>query len=561
MRSPAVIASMHKILLSVLLSGFVMLAGCTNKSEFVKLSSSPVNGDEIDAQRTQFEDGYLRIFVSSNLDANGRAMDFGDEKDRPAMLLISAKFGRGTVASFAADADPEIPVLLYDIQAGKTMTSVVNNALLSEGVLIDPESLSKSPHLQIFVRGVPGDKAKWVTNLLEVATAEPAISIGMSLIPGASIAAGLSTKLGEMLSDEIQTTKKPWEEKTLLGLRADQGLFALDGRQFIVLLNSATMELQAPPQLSRCDVKSSPTGLCSIDGTSWNPAQAYVRFELDVTDFRSIKDFIGVAVSCEADERVWSEYRALLASGNLARKQLENERHIMARGDLLLAARRAQSDYSGVRYTARLLQFAQQYALLPTPNDAYWREHFADRAKPLDACIRSTAVRGQSQSAAIWESATALFAQVRSYPIWTSALAGNADPELPALRDAESALRRLKQLMTAGDIRNLDAQGLESLSNLDHQLTEMLQPSYLRMADKIEGETAALDSKLATLNGLARMTACLPCADLLRQKGEALKQAALATPASAPQIEAQPAAATIEPVASPAPEESASQQP
>lgn len=548
---------MRKILLSVLLSGLVMLAGCSSKSEFVKLSSSPVSGEEIDARRTQYEDGYLRIFVSSNLDANGRAMDFGNEKDRPAMLLISAKFGRGTVASFAADADPEIPVLLYDIQAGKTMTSVVNNALLSEGVLIDPESLSKSPHLQIFVRGVPGDKAKWVTNLLEVATAEPAISIGMSLIPGASIAAGLSTKLGSMLSEEIQTTKKPWEEKTLLGLRADQGLFALDGRQFIVLLNSATMELQAPPQLSRCDVKSSPTGLCLPGGKPWNPAQAYVRFELDVTDFRSIKDFIGVAVSCEADERVWSEYRALLASGNLARKQLENERHIMARGDLLLAARRAQSDYSGARYTARLLQFAQQYALLPTPNDAYWREHFADRAQPLDACIRSTAVRGQSQSAAIWESATALFAQARSYPVWTTALAGNVDPELPALRDAESALRRLKQLMTIGDIRNLDAQSVESLSDLDHQLTEMLTPSYQRMADKIEGEAAPLEAKLSTLNGLAKMTACAPCADLLRQQGEALKQAALAVPASAPVVDGNPAAGAAVPVMEPAPVQTA----
>ncbi|HEY1181052.1 MAG TPA: hypothetical protein VGE56_02015, partial [Rhodocyclaceae bacterium] len=336
-----VIGSMRKSLLSLVLAGLVFSAGCSSKSEFVKLSSSPVNADDVDASRRQYEDGYLRIFVSSNLDANGKAMNFGDEKDRPAMLLISAKFGRGTVASFAADADPEIPVLLYDIQAGKTMTSVVNNALLSEGVLIDPESLSKSPHLQIFVRGVPGDKAKWVTNLLEVATAEPAISIGMSLIPGASVAAGLSTKLGEMLSDEIQTTKKPWEEKTLLGLRADQGLFALDGRQFIVLLNSTTMELQAPPQLARCDVKNSPTGLCLPDGKPWTPAQAYVRFELDVTDFRSIKDFIGVAVSCEADERVWSEYRALLASGNLARKQLEYERQIMARGDLLLQVRRA----------------------------------------------------------------------------------------------------------------------------------------------------------------------------------------------------------------------------
>jgi hypothetical protein len=549
---------MRKSLLSLLLAGLVFSAGCSNKSEFVKLSSSPVSGEEMDASRTQYEDGYLRIFVSSNLDANGRAMDFGDEKDRPAMLLISAKFGRGTVASFAADADPEIPVLLYDIQAGKTMTSVVNNALLSEGVLIDPESLSKSPHLQIFVRGVPGDKAKWVTNLLEVATAEPAISIGMSLIPGASIAAGLSTKLGEMLSDEIQTTKKPWEEKTLLGLRADQGLFALDGRQFIVLLNSTTMELQAPPQLARCDVKKSPTGLCSPDGKPWAPAQAYVRFELDVTDFRSIKDFIGVAVSCEADERVWSEYRALLASGNLARKQLEYERQIMARGDLLLAARRAQADYSGARYTSRLLQLAQQYTLLATPNDAYWREHFIDRAQPLDACIRSVAVRGQSQNATIWESATALFAEARSYPAWTTPLAGNADPELPALRDTESAMRRLKQLMTVGDIRNLDTQSVESLSNLDHQLTEMLLPSYQQMADRIEGETAALDSKLGTLNGLAARTACSACAEALRQKGEALKQAAIAAPTSdVPSAEVAPAGDVAAPVVEPAPVETA----
>ncbi len=511
---------------SLLLIGLLCLSACGSKSEFVKLSSSPVSAEQTQADRQQYEDGYLRIFVSSNLDSNGRAIDFGKEKERPALLLISARFGRGTVASFAADVDPEIPVLLYDVQAGKTMSSVVSNALLTEGMLVDPASLSKSPHLQIFVRGVPADKARWVTNLLEIATAEPALKMGMSLIPGASVAAGLSTKLGDMLSDEIKTTNKPWEEKTLLGLRADQGLFSLDGRQFVVLLNSTTMELQAPPQLSRCDVKKSPTGLCLPNGDPWVPAQAYVRFELDVTDFRSIKDFIGVAVSCEAEERVWNEYRALLASGQIATKQLEYERHIMARGELLMAARRAQAEYTGPRYTSRLLEFAQRYALLPTPSEAdpYWREHFAHRAQPLDACIRTVAVRGQSQSAAIWESTTALFTQSRAYPAWAAALVDNDDAQLPVLRDAEATLKRLNQLRTMGDIRNLDAQSLESLDNLSHQLVQMLLPSYERIAENIAGGLAPLPERIAGLGTLAARTACAPCAAALTDMAAVLQQ-------------------------------------
>jgi hypothetical protein len=551
------------------LAGLLMLGACASKSEFVRLSSSPVNAEQVQSERQQYEDGYLRIFVSSNLDTNGRAIDFGKEDQRPAMLLISARFGRGTVASFAADVDPEIPVLLYDVQAGKTMSSVVSNALLTEGMLVDPASLSKSPHLQIYVRGVPADKAKWVTNLLEIATAEPALKLGVSLIPGGSVAAGLSTKLGDMLSDEIKTTNKPWEEKTLLGLRADQGLYSLDGRQFVVMLNSTTMELQAPPQLSRCDVKQSPTGLCLPDGSPWAPAQAYVRFELDVTDFRSIKDFIGVAVSCEAEERVWNEYRALLASGQIATKQLEYERHLMARGELLMATRRAQSEYSGARYTSRLLEFAQQYALLPTPDDAdpYWREHFMQRAQSLDACIRTTAVRGKSQSAAIWQSATALFGQSRAYPAWAAALAANDDPELPVLRDAESALQQVQHLRSMSDIRNLDVQSLDSLDNLDEQLSTMLLSTYRRVARRVATEDGPADARITTLNALAAQTPCAPCAELLSARAVELQPPpATAEPepvqaAETPTLPDAMPSATAEPVAAEQPEPAPAPEP
>src|SRR5690606_39908308 len=83
-----------------------------------------------------------------------------------------------------ADAEPEIPVLLYDVRSGKTQSSVVNNAMLTEGMLVDPESLSRSPHLQIFVRGVPADKATWVTDLLELATDESILKVGLNFVPG-----------------------------------------------------------------------------------------------------------------------------------------------------------------------------------------------------------------------------------------------------------------------------------------------------------------------------------------------------------------------------------------
>lgn len=500
-----------------------LLAACAPDNRFVKPVATPVAAEAVDAAAQKYEDGYLRIFVSSNLDANGRAMDFGGENDRPALLLISAKFGRGTVASFSADVDPEIPVLLYDVQSGKTLSSVVDNALLSEGLLIDPESLSRSPHLQIYVRGVPADKAKWVTDLLQLATAEPILSVGLNFVPGGGAVAGLSTKLGSMLSDEIKSTNKPWEEKTLLGLRSDEGLAALDGRQFVVLLNPTTIELQAPPELRRCDVKLSPTGLCNANGSAWVPAQAYVRFELDVTDFRSIKDFIGGGVSCEADERTWSEYRALLASGQLARRQTQYERQLLARGDLLLQMRRAQNEMTGPRYTSRLLQFAQQYALLPVPEDAYWKEHFDSRARQLDGCLRATAVRGQSQYAAIWDSATSLFEQAQAYPSWAATLAASGDPEAPVLRGAERELLKLNTLLSINEVRALDLQSLESLVNLQTQLQQMLVPSYRRIAERVADSPEPLEGKLARLNDLSARSACGDCKLVIAQRAEALR--------------------------------------
>jgi hypothetical protein len=503
----------------------LLAAGCASDGRFVKPLAAPVDATATAVDPSKYADGYLRIFVSSNLDTNGRALDFGPESERPAMLLISAKFGRGTVASFASDTEPEIPVLLYDVREGKTVSAVVDNALLSEGLLVDPESLSKSPHLQIVIRGVPADKAKWVTNLLEIATGEPVLKFGMGFVPGGQVVSGLSSKLGELLSDEIKTDKKPWEEKTLLGLRADEGLAALDGRQFVVLLNSTKVELEAPaPSLRRCERTLSPSGLCDAKGKPWMTAQAYVRFELDVTDFRSVKDFIGSAISCEADERVWGDYKALIGSGQLARRQAEYERHLLARGELLLAVRRANNESPTWRRAGRLLHFAQQAVLLPRPDDAYWTEHFRDRALQTEACIRTTASRSQSQYAAIWDSAVQLFTRAQSYPTWAQALAGSSDPESPALRDAERELTQLHQLMSITELRNLDSESLEGLSSLDAQLQTLLKPVYERVVESIADDSDTAEGKRQRLADLVTRSACTSCRELLAQRADALRQ-------------------------------------
>jgi hypothetical protein len=110
----------------------LLLTGCPSEQpRFVKPVAAPVDAGKADGPTSKYQDGYLRIFVSSNLDSTGKIMDFGKGEDKPAMLLISAKFGKGTVASFNANTEPEIPVLLYDVSTGKTQSAVVNNALLT----------------------------------------------------------------------------------------------------------------------------------------------------------------------------------------------------------------------------------------------------------------------------------------------------------------------------------------------------------------------------------------------------------------------------------------------
>lgn len=503
------------------------LTGCpSNQPRFVKPVATPIDAEHPSEPSSKFQDGYLRIFVSSNLDSTGKMLDFGKSEDKPAMLLVSAKFAKGTIASFSADTDPEIPVLLYDVRSGKTQSSVVNNAMLTEGMLIDPESLSRSPQLQIIVRGVPADKATWVTDLLQLATDEPVLKVGLNFIPGAAAFSPLSTKLGSMLSNEIKTTNKPWEEKTLLGMRTDEGLATLNGRQFIVLLNPSTIALEAPPKLLHCDTRGSLTGLCEGDGKPWVPKQAYVRFELSVTDFRSIKDFINLATSCEADERVWSDYRVLLASGQLARRQTEYERLLLTRGELLQQIKRSQGEYTGTRYVSRLLLHAQQYSLLHTPSDVFWSEHFADRATPLNACIRSTAVRGRTQYATIWDASTAIFARSAQYPVWASAIAAADDANSTPVREAESELMKVRRLLAAGELKSVDATSLKSLSDLNAQLESMLAAGYDRIARTLEANAAIPgDVRLAQIGTLASNTACVSCKAALQQKIEALRTA------------------------------------
>lgn len=516
------------------------LAGCGSDPRFVKPVATPVASDRAATAQSKYADGYLRIFVSSNLDTTGKMLDFGDKDQRPAMLLISARFGKGTVASFAKDAEPEIPVLLYDVQTGKTQSSVVNNALLTEGLLVDPESLSQSPQLQIYVRGVPADKARWVTDLLQVATAEPMLRVGMNFVPGGAAFSPLSTKLGDMLSEEIKTSNKPWEEKTLLGLRADQGLSQLDGRQFVVLLDPSTIDLKATPELRPCDLKRSATGLCLATGEPWVPAQAYVRFELNVTDFRSVKDFLGADPGCESDERTWGNYRALLASGQLARHQTEYERLILLRGDLLADIRRSQNEVSGAPYLGRVLMHAQQFALLPTPEDAFWQQHFKARAEQLNGCIRSTAIRGQTQLAQVWDSAVGVFRQLPSYPAWAETLATNADPEAPALRAAEEQLGTLTRVLEVSDVQQLDARSRQSLSEPAAQLQQMLAASYAAIAQQIVGSQQPAEQKSAQLRQLAVRTVCMSCRELLLTQASAVAAAAAPLPVPAPSSETEP---------------------
>ncbi len=523
------------LIASVLIA--LVTTGCPSQTHFVKPVATPIDADKTTGVGSKYEDGYLRIFVTSNLDSTGKMMDFGKGDDRPAMLLISAKFARGTVASFNANTDPEIPVLLYDVRTGKTQSTVVNNALLTDGMLIDPESLSKAPQLQIFVRGVPADKATWVTSLLQLATAEPVLNVGLNFVPGGAAFSPLSTKLGSMLSDEIKSTNKPWEEKTLLGLRSDEGLAALNGRQFVVLLDPSTAAPESPPKLFRCDTRGSLTGLCQGEGAGkpWVPNQAYVRFELSVTDYRSIKDFIGSGTTCEADERVWSDFRVLLTSGQLARRQTAYETDLLARGDLLTQIRRSYVEYSGARYASRLLLHAQQFALLQTPDDAYWNTHFRERAVPLDTCIRSAAVRGHTQYASIWDAATAIFAHAVQYPVWATALAASDEPDSAPLRGAESELVAVRRLLATGDLKNLDAPNLESLSSLTVQLETMLDTGYGRIASAIETRNEPIEARLSELNSLAEHTACGTCKVQLQQRVDALRAANVQTsPATAP---------------------------
>ena len=341
----------------------------------------------------------------------------------------------------------------------------------------------------------------------------------LAALAGAGAVTGLSTKLGDLLSEEIKSTNKPWEEKTLLGLRLHQGIAALDGHQFVVMLNSSTIELEAPaPALRRCSREGAAAGLCTADGKPWQPEQAYVRFELDVTDFRSVKDFLGSGIGCEASDRTWTDFRALLASGQLARRQTRYERHLLARGELLQQIRRAQEDRTGVPYEARLLDFAQQATLLPAPDDAYWTAHFRDRAQQLDQCLRHQAVQGRTQYVTIWDDAQALFQRSTGYPAWSKALARNKKPDAPVLRDAEDSLREVLRLRALPGLSRLPDAQLESLMSLESQLTGMLRPGYARIIRAQADGDAELTAQRKVLRALAAQTACTECATLLEAR-------------------------------------------
>lgn len=242
---------------------------------------------------------------------------------------------------------------------------------------------------------------------------------------------------------------------------------------------------------------------------------------------------------------MWSDYRLLLASGQLARRQTEYERHLLMRGELLMQIKRSQAEYTGARYVSRLLWHAQQYALLPTVNDAYWNEHFADRAKPLNGCIRSTAVRGRTHYASIWDAATEIYARTTQYPVWANTIAATDDANSAAIREAEHELVKVRRLLAMGDLKSVDSVTLKSLTDLTRQLEQMLEVGYARVAKTIEADAGVTpEQRIAKLTAIGEQTACVICKSMLTQRADA-QRAALVPIVETPAVTSTGAPATM----------------
>jgi hypothetical protein len=256
-----------------------------------------------------------------------------------------------------------------------------------------------------------------------------------------------------------------------------------------------------------------------------------------------------------------------VGSGQLARRQADYERHILARGDLLLGVRRSQAEFAGNAYVNRLLLHAQQYSLLVTPDDAYWKAHFANNARQLDNCIRMAAAGGRSSAAELWDQSTEIYAKRTTYPAWAEALAATEDPESSALLAAERELLALQRLLAIDELQNLERQSRSSLTGLGLQLEHMLLQFYQRLAASLEQDTGPGSTSVAQLQNLASLSACEACKLLLLERAawlEAEWAEAQAPPPAATQPEPTPpppAALEVGDVLAPVPAETPSEAP
>ena len=133
-----------------------------------------------------------------------------------------------------------------------------------------------------------------------------------------------------------------------------------------------------------------------------------------------------------------------------------------------------------------------------------------------------------------------LFSRAQSYPTWAHALAGSADPEAPALRDAERELTQLRQLQSVNELRNLDSESLEGLHSLDAQLQALLKPVYERVVERINEDDDTAEGKRQRLADLFTRSACASCRELLSQRAEALRPVAPVPVESPPPVPAPP---------------------
>ncbi len=374
-----------------------MSAACTPPTFIApksrRLAASTSGTDDTEG-RAILNSGYLRLIVTSNLDAlNGN--DFANIAKGYKFLAVNAVLNTGTSSNAT-----EVPLLLYDLSSKRRRE--ISQLAVGNANYVNVNSATQAT-LKLQVRAIPRTLAAAYRDVFnsvsEVMKSAPLVRDALAAKPYAVMAGQLFKRFGERAAAGDENSQQDVE----LGLTTPQGFAQTtnytDGQPFVVFLVRTDGEgPSAPHDLKKFTLCSGRDALCVRAKSPSRPYKElpYLIIRAAITEYRPTRDLIGRKSSwCEHARQGTANIDKLVeryAQLTLTSRQDEMERGLIDRAKVVAMAHELPDGDIGAdsAYRNQVANLIQRWVVIhePTQKKEIWGRYYANSWNALHVCFK-----------------------------------------------------------------------------------------------------------------------------------------------------------------------------